>query len=96
MIDKRVSEMHAAARAYPPPDGVVRPAERQREINAAFAAAFDGAAGKLVLETLQGITAPLPRGYDDATVRERNAMAWLVSVIETRIEHGRHGLPRPE
>lgn len=84
------------ASGYQPPDGVMRPIDRERELNLAFLAVAQTDAGQAMLAALRAMCVPLPRGYDDATVRERNAMAWMVSVIEQRIEHGRHGRPAVE
>lgn len=98
---RKASPLAAAAQAYraadyAPVDGVARPIERERIINVAAQQAFDTEPGKIVLSWLESITGPLPRGIDDATIRERNAQAWLVSIIKTRMEHGRLGLPRSE
>lgn len=80
--------------AYAPPDGVSRDLAREEIINKAFFDVSETAAGQEMLAVIRAmVPAAVALGSSNAAIRERNTLAWMIHVIDQRIEHGRHGRP---
>jgi hypothetical protein len=72
------------------PDGMVRPATQNNQINEAFFETFKGACAERVLQYLRSITLHIVNGPDasDGALRHREGMRDLMRIINARIEAG--------
>lgn len=76
-------------------DGITRPPKIEKQLNEAFAIAFRGANGKLVLDYLKSITTNrvIGPGEPENTYAYAEGSRWLMGVISTRISDGEEKKP---
>lgn len=91
-VTKRVQEkVRAAAGRRMGPDGIIRQAEQEDELDRWAAATFRDEVAKRFLNYLKSITMNnvLGPGSDDRELRHIEGMRNLYAIIERRIENGR-------